>query len=1362
MAAYEPYSHSPQVGGRVSPRMYIGSPITPVHSPHHSITSSAASRTPVHHLTIHEYRRQQHTPALQEGATPGRKLRRKPAAVALNDVERAPLVANTTRSVSGSSLRPLHFSQSAHQLHTDRAADSHHALLETSFRSQSVGPHIQSGSVSSDGTVDSLSKVRIFKTRKRLPKPPVAAGFQLRSPPPTNPSIIERHPPQLQRSRLPGVLSVSSSEYARLSDAPTTPTTSSFSLSRFPQPPHLIDPSFSPPNNEGELSHVNALSYSSTAPATPPATPAIIHYRGASFDLVNPHESLLLHDIETPSRDFDSSDYLAVRTSEEFFEESGDMAPKRSLYGDLHAARAGIFQRLDDGAGNVARYDLPSPPTPTAVSPNSSAYTSPPYSPESVDKPSPLAIRKPSNDSRFSLKQLTRTLSRRVGSEPAKEVEEQELQPMSSAARPWQPTEYDYISTPQATYYPGHSSPMGPTSPQRERISYDAIYSPISPGELEYSPRQQQSRYSDKPLASLIPDDPSTQVGRMEASHPSIQDDTTSSRPYYDDLDSIYPSSSVYTGDDQRHSRYQPSLASNRQSKSQLRYSGMDSSIFANDCSRGSIGGFDDVHRQTYPAPGPITRDSSHQSLEQGNTKTDTISKLIDAYNPVEVASNPSASRLDQNAGSQSRSSTSDSQATMQLQSPRRPAVPSQFFDFRLHKNEVTYGSPSRPRMGSVQSRRPTINRDPGPPPRQALPLAPSFEYDEIPFLTPRAGASGIMSNKSSYSYGDTQNLLDMRQSELAPPKLPGLTLEPSSSYSQSEGVAPEPSSSYSQNEAQSPRTPQRALEEAEKIFEAAVEKKQEESKIPAMWARRNSGSQLLNQKMADRLSGISFEAPTNSARNSAMADWETIAGNSPEPEGRESLDSVADYSSSDDSGAIAEHVAQDPINSWSPIHEQRSQLDYSPMSPTRSQHLHNFASSPPRMMGASSPRAAPMSLSSLPVTSPTRSRTTSTLPFSRMPEEVLGRGAVEEPYAFAPWSAPYALSDRETEELLASGPNDDILVDAETPERTLHLDGQYEDPEVATTPSSVESQPPNPGLQRVNSFEKRVVVGPLGNLTGTPRGTRMSKTGSSIANTSSPGGDLSSMIARNSMRKERAEFTGFYASPSPAVSSVTRISPRRAPKPIDDRTPSEMTLFPRGNALEPVQESPSPPINERRRSMRNTTTFHTSRRISRSAVPGQTKLRHMLLAGEGRGNLSSIDTNGSRMMTASRPSTSDTTTPLYPTHLNLNAFAKRKVVAHEHSPHLLCPEREPRADDEALRRKLSWLILAMFCVLPPCIILYRWMGDRVIVSMTKGRLGHTSARSKRVALIAGITVNVGLVTAILVPIFVAHAMKVV
>lgn len=156
-----------------------------------------------------------------------------------------------------------------------------------------------------------------------------------------------------------------------------------------------------------------------------------------------------------------------------------------------------------------------------------------------------------------------------------------------------------------------------------------------------------------------------------------------------------------------------------------------------------------------------------------------------------------------------------------------------------------------------------------------------------------------------------------------------------------------------------------------------------------------------------------------------------------------------------------------------------------------------------------------------------------------------------------------------------------------------------------------------------------------------------------------------------------------------------------------------------------------------------------------------------MVLAPDVRTTISSQDTRFSRFVSVSgsgRPSTSDTATPLHPTHPSLDTFptirSGKTVLAHQHSPHLLCPEREVTEEDEARRRKLSWLIFACFCILPPCMFLYRMWGDSIIVSVTKGDLGHCTARSKRVAFIAGITVNIGLITAILVPILVAQALK--
>jgi hypothetical protein len=60
----------------------------------------------------------------------------------------------------------------------------------------------------------------------------------------------------------------------------------------------------------------------------------------------------------------------------------------------------------------------------------------------------------------------------------------------------------------------------------------------------------------------------------------------------------------------------------------------------------------------------------------------------------------------------------------------------------------------------------------------------------------------------------------------------------------------------------------------------------------------------------------------------------------------------------------------------------------------------------------------------------------------------------------------------------------------------------------------------------------------------------------------------------------------------------------------------------------------------------------------------------------------------------------------------------------------------------------------------PPCILLFRFFADNIIASFTEGHLGYCTPHSKRVALIAGIAVNVGLVTAILVPVLIAHALN--
>jgi hypothetical protein len=186
------------------------------------------------------------------------------------------------------------------------------------LRSQSAEPRTLGGSISSISTATTTGKVRYFNSRKRLPKPSTLSFH-------TFPSQYSATRNNVQQSSpVPNDLEFAAAG-SRSSDTRTAHTTSTFSLSRFPQPPHLLDPSHSPPHDESQPPQINARNLPSIAPETPPATPATYHYRGASFDLVNPHDSLLLHDIVTPSRDFGSSEYSLAHVYEQPLEGADDV-----------------------------------------------------------------------------------------------------------------------------------------------------------------------------------------------------------------------------------------------------------------------------------------------------------------------------------------------------------------------------------------------------------------------------------------------------------------------------------------------------------------------------------------------------------------------------------------------------------------------------------------------------------------------------------------------------------------------------------------------------------------------------------------------------------------------------------------------------------------------------------------------------------------------------------------------------------------------------------------------------------------------------------------------------------------------------
>ncbi|OAL47326.1 hypothetical protein IQ07DRAFT_613912 [Pyrenochaeta sp. DS3sAY3a] len=1328
------YSHSHSLWESDTAPLHLqtANPVTPVHSPHHSVASSASSRTPLHTLTLHEYRKQQYTPISQKDTPPSKALRRKAAAPALSDIERVPSIGQSkrTRQLSSSSARPLLSSRSAQHLYSAHYPHPHqqHSLLDLAFRSQSAEPRFQSGSISSISTVNSSGKVCHFNSRKRLPRPPAPAGGRF---------------PSASSNSLPiQTLQVAVSfpaEYPYSSDAQTTPTQSTFSLSRFPQPPHLDDPSFSPPRDERERTRINALSFATSAPVTPPATPAIIHYRGTSFDLVNPRDSLMLHDIVTPSRDFDSSEYLPLHSAEEPLIASDQMAPKRALYGDFTAAHAGILRHIEDSPDSDL--DLPLPPTPAAVSPSSSAYTSPMYSPESISAPLPLSIKKRANDSRFSLKQLSRKLSHRISKASEGHGEDSfelrnsglNLASMDMDEGFPRPLTQTYITAPEQIYSrlnPG--SPLTPTS----------IFSP----DEGYDEDEVEGHV--KPLTSMIPDDPSVELGRGVVAQASSEDEANGSKPYYEELESIYPSSSVYTADGRPPSNYQQSRTSAYQSNPFLRYSEIDPDSFASNYKQGTPYSYG-THRP---------QSSNDHSTEQGGKNLDTISKIIDRYNPPATSEEYSSlqkqdagdARDARNAMPLSFKSFKGSSSTL---SSVPPLVGSVFdrFDFGLEGNEHNGEDGHVSPVQDVPARRvATITHDIGSPPRHAAPLAPALELGDNPVMPVHQNDSEMFS-ESADSYGDTRNLLRIPQTATQIDLCDDCKLEPSSSYSQPQNDLPEPSSSYSQpqgpamepsssysqvqqpvmepsssysqpgdnvlepspsaGDLANPATPQEALDQADAIFQSVTEEKhEEEHSIPAMWARRHSGSRLFNEKVSQQSSEEEQDLPALTSKEAEVidedkAEWETL--NEDNRAHRESYDSIADYSSDEDNRVSLGLNPDGTLPAWAKEASTRGSAFYNHPSPLGS-HPQTFASSPPVFTPRNGDRRA-FDLFSLPSLSPS--------PAPR----VVYQGAASEPRNITAWNGPYAFSDKETQELLASGPNENISF--------------VDEPDVVENP-----------------FISEQVHG--------ARASRTRQTGSSIADNSSPGLKLSSSVGRRSVI---TDYDGFYATPFDATGSVTRI-PRSPPiqEVENERTPSQITLFPSAYNHEAVQASSPLEASFRRQPLRGSTTFERTRRASRSAVCGQTKLRQMVLASEGRATMSSQDTQFSRFIgNSGRPSTSDTSSPLRPLHTtSIHKFPAPPgiAIACRESPHMLFPERQVIAADEEHRRKLSWFILALFCLLPPCIVLFRIWGDYCMSAITAGRLGHCTPKSKRVALIAGIVINISIVAAISVPILVLYA----
>lgn len=1032
------------------------------------------------------------------------------------------------------------------------------------------------------------------------------------------------------------------------------------------------------------------------------------------------------------------------------------MAPKRPLYGDLSSAYASIITRRGDEHSPQLNVDLPLPPTPVAQSPGSSAFDSPMLSPQSYDAAVPFTDKQPANDSRFSLKQLTRSLTQRFSKVP-EQPHEEELQEFSEsrvslASASFEgefprPLERSYRAvTPKSS--PFSDEPLTPISPLDQVVHI--MNQRSSPGTIEQS--QNAQRVFSAPLASMVPDDPSIEMGRGDNQRLYTSDSNFSGRPYYDELSSIYPSSSLYTNESRRQSIITQGCASNRKSNPYYWRMTGDAETLANEYKSYSLPQYPNSQRGSQHVPTPPGQ--SHRSVHLEIENADTISKFIGRYERHDSsnASQPlfrksdlgdsnqeiPVSNPDEDTGRTERTNTNLTSALDHFQFGLSDTA--SYVNGKFHNTSIEVGRAEPSKLAS----------HPGAPPSVPAPLAPAFRYHEEDFDSPKHSGLSEMSFKSP-SYGDTRQLLQMSS-------------QPVVDYDTSMQPEPPSSSHYSQPGASS--TPEKALEQAEEIFAAAAN--QQSRGIPAMWSKRISSHNLLRNTSSNESKNEDAEQEELEDSSGLMmyedeadpADWETVGNVSPRQALRVSIgESLADYSSSEGT-----HSSRDSMgfSGSFPVYEEPPMepgtFQYRHPLPLRN-HSNPFTSSPPQLpVGGSMPGmvldgyGTPLHLSPL---------ASSTVPaFSgRSPDMSGSRSSPRSDYIpFTPWATPYNMSEKETQELLASGPNDEILYDEDEGGRSQDPSSEPQSGSYSTQPMFVNMPTATimdggngtPNLPRENTFEKLTLVGPRGNLTGTPHGTGMHDAGSSVADNSSPGAILDS----SSQASPTRGLTGYHIFRSAAARNANMQPRGHASPDVQEGTPSQDGSSPR-----------EAPFSGHDRRARGATVQYPStprdprRRGSRAAVPGQTKLRQMVLAPSAQTlSLSERSIDDSRLFGtdhSARPSTSNTNTPLrHPT----SRPALRGVFANEHSPHLLCPERAIDPEEEEARRKLSWMIFAIFCILPPMLILYRWMGDTVIVNVTKGRFSQVSPKPKRMALGMGIAVNITICGAILLPILIAHA----
>ncbi|KAF2458200.1 hypothetical protein BDY21DRAFT_371081 [Lineolata rhizophorae] len=431
----------------------VQTPVTPLHSAQSSL-SSTPSRHPGQSLTLHDYHKLQWTPS-PPPLPGGRTVKRRPKTPDLHAVERVPSVSSTAtrrrtpqshvgaRSSPPLALprednAPLTAAPRRRESPSARAAESWPLPTpEATPRPRSsaspagvAAPRSgRSSQEEAENFYRSHTRFDEFKQSskpiRRLPRPDTAGA--------TAPAIASP-------------LRYSTSSSNQPSSAGLT-TSSTFSLSRFPQPPRSAGAVPTAPL----VTSRPAIPTSAPATASPPltpktSTPTTLHYRGTSFDLVNPHDSLRESNIETPGdREVDLLDYFTSDpTADLLGKENMDPCGAAKTHLDdrsTHSSRA-LYDDLPSAYEKIARdkphlFKRPSirPPKPSASAPMAAKY---PVASDSDTQlgnrsqgavPPPLKVDKPLSSPSF-ITRMSRAFLRRKDNRS--QDEESELQPMQS------------------------------------------------------------------------------------------------------------------------------------------------------------------------------------------------------------------------------------------------------------------------------------------------------------------------------------------------------------------------------------------------------------------------------------------------------------------------------------------------------------------------------------------------------------------------------------------------------------------------------------------------------------------------------------------------------------------------------------------------------------------------------------------------------------------------------------------------------------------------------------------------------------------------------------------------------------------